>query len=80
MTTKTERFEVRLPTELLERFRQMSDERGVTASMMVRHIMNHACKEHESAVRQHLQAEKHKVALRETQAHIKRVKAAKRGK
>lgn len=55
---KDEKLQIRVDSELLERFKNMANERGVHASLILRHIMSHACKEHEESMRKKREYEK----------------------
>lgn len=46
---KTEVLQIRLETELLNRFKVMADHQGVTVSDLLRNVMNHVCTNFETA-------------------------------
>jgi len=44
---KTEVLQIRIETELLERFKKMADERGCKVSVLLRYYMNEICTQYE---------------------------------
>lgn len=46
---KSELLQIRLETELLERFKAMAEHESVTVSDLLRNVMNHVCTNFETA-------------------------------
>jgi antitoxin component of RelBE/YafQ-DinJ toxin-antitoxin module len=47
LTKKTEVLQIRIETELLNRFKKMADERGAKVSVLLRYYMNEICTQYE---------------------------------
>lgn len=50
LTKKAEKLQIRIESELLQRLKSMSHRNGVHVSVMLRHILNSACRQHEDSL------------------------------